>query len=137
MFKRLRAKYHWIKALRAAGANDEEGSRCALRYLEDVERLTGLRPSQNAFKALELIAVRDYHAAHQLLSDTLSALQTPRNADERYLQIVCLLWRAENFHDVPDANRLWAEAMNLNCSPGLRRHVLLREPPEFAEGTGH
>gem|GEM_PF-4083286 len=136
MFKRLFARYHWFKALRVSEANHEEGSRRALRHLEHVERLTGLRPTQAVLKAQELISLREYTKAQQLLSHTLIGLQTPRNADERYVQIVCLLWRAENFHDVPDANRLWAEAMNLNCSTRLRRYILLREPPEFVLGTG-
>jgi hypothetical protein len=137
MFKRLLAKYHWIKALRVSEANDEAASRCALRHLDHVERLTGLRPRQAAFKAQELLALREYRPAKRLLSETLNALQSPRDADERYLQIVCLLWRAENFHDVPDASLLWAEAMDLDCSPDLRRQLLLREPPEFHAGTGH
>lgn len=137
MLRRLYAGYHWVKALRASDSNNEEGSRRALRHLKRVERLAGLRPSQAAFKAQVLIALREYPAAQELLSRTLCALQSPRNADERYLQIVCLLWEAENFHDVPDANRLWAEAMDLNCSRLLKRYVLLREPPEFILGTGH
>jgi hypothetical protein len=131
MINWLIARYHWVKALHASDKDNSEG---ALWHLQQVERLIGLARSQAAFKAQQLIVVRQYAAAEQLLSEIIQAIGTPRNADERYIQIVCQLWREENFRDIPEANRLWAEAMALDCSPALKRHVLLRQPPEFILG---
>jgi len=128
MIKKLRAAWHWIKALDAAEADDSQRS---VHHIAIVERLAGLRPSQLAFKAQQLIVLREYVQAEHLLSETLRIMGKPRNANERYVEIICRLWREENFRDIPEANSLWAEAVELDCSPSLRRYLLLREPPGF------
>ena len=88
-------------------------------------------PFVAAFKALQLVELRRYPEADQLLAQVIERVADAGTADARYVEIVCRLWRAERFHDLPDSNALWAEAKNLDCSPRLRIYLLLREPPEF------
>lgn len=129
MIKHLRARYHFARAQRAWERDEWEG---CLAHLSRVESLAPLDPFRTAFKAQALIALREYAAAEQLLSRTISAIGRPQTAQERYIQIVCLLWRENGFRDRPDANLLWAEAQALDCSRMVKRYLLLRQPPEFS-----
>lgn len=128
MIERLLARCHFVKALHAWERDDWEGS---FRQLQRAEELSPFGTFRAAFKAQVLLALREYADADRLFSQILDALGEPRNAGQRYTQIVCLLWQGNSFRDVPEANALWAEAMDLNCSRSLRQYLLLRQPPEF------
>ena len=130
-FKMLKRTLALIQFLKALSAWERDDLTTCLVHLHRAEKLRQFTPFKMAFKAQLLIAIREYEEANAIISASLSALKTPRNANERYVQIVCLLWQKEHFRDVTDANSLWAEALALECSPNFRRFLLLRQPPEF------
>lgn len=128
MIRLLLFKYHTLKALLAW--NRDDWDECLTR-LNVAEALHPLQPFQAAFKAQALIGLRQQALANELLDNTLQKIGQPRNKNERYIQIFCLLWQEAHFRDLPNANALWAEAMSLDCSGYLRRFLLVRQPPEF------
>lgn len=129
MLRRVFAKYQTVRALLAWNDNDWAG---CLAYLTKAEKQHPLRVFEAAFRAQALIALREQAEADQLLADTIARIDEAKSANERYIQIWCMLWRQDHFRDLPNSNALWAEAGSLDCSNYLRRFLLLRRPPELA-----